>query len=998
MRYLQLAIFSFMVLIAFNGIAYALSVENEHLSLKFNDKGDLISIYNKVSNKEFYHGNGKIPIRVLYLADKKLSQVQLELKSSDIKPVANGNILTLVYSGEGVTASVEVKVIENDPKSLWGLAIKNNGDREIVEVIFPDFDNIHIGDSAKDDTLVRPNRYGEKIPNPSENLLHKNGDPVNGMKYQEWWNKPTLVYPGEAGMFWMDLYDSTGGIYIASEDKSLIGGYLANTEDGEIGMSIGKYLHVTKSQKFSLIYAVGVHTGDWHWGADRYREWANTFMHKASTPRWVREMPSWYWVSSIWSMGSTKPALRPAFRAADFDGVLFDRMMALQSDVIGLGGLEMMGHDYPIWSIDPLLGDEAIVRDRTAKVKRRGGHIVPYINPIYSWEDYPNVPNSKDKEFQARLNMIPADAKQLDWNYFKNLTAMKYDGTNTYVEMHYHGNYPLMCMASKEWQDYVLWWTHKYAVDYGFSGVQWDQLGAYPIQYCANWTHGHQHAGSGTTGILDLCRRIYNDPEYKVDPEFYIWYEGVSDIAGQYLQGSHSGYDNWMAYGFPDLMRYTFQHEIQSGEYFDQPDLSGPAAIRNKRSVEVSLLGRYKLGTGTSGPHAYKVSRLAPMLNAVKGIYWYTNFKDDLGCTAPEGMQVKVLEIDPEVCPYVDRNGYIIPYVDIRDDRSPSEIKLSKKLYDLSGISKIYWYPSHLQGFRQEISYDDTKPDYLSIKVPDLGEMNTFTYDQAYCSEDDTVSSTGLIVIAKQELKPITIIAPIRADRLEEIEFRTVERTVTGSGPSVSAVLGSGKPAKGIAQVIVRDGRPTKRSVSGIPCLQTSKQSPYIYFDIRDKSMTDMQSIVEVTVSYFDEGKGTFRLEYNSTDPYAISTGFGEWYRICKGSSILFKQDTRKWKTATFLLPDAMFSGKLPGRSDFRLHSLDGTDSIASVTVTKKLVIDKPVPNATLCIGDDKQTTNSQGVLRYTFGGGDPIGSYRLDAYKDGTEGYLPSISTIALD
>ncbi|MHB1001331.1 MAG: DUF6259 domain-containing protein, partial [Armatimonadota bacterium] len=772
MRYLLLAIISFMVLAAFNGTANALSVENEHLSLGFNDKGGLISIYNKISSKECYHGNGRMPLRVLYLADKKLDQVQLELKSSDINSVASGKILTLVYSGEGVMANVEVKILENDPKSLWRLTIENNGDKEIMEVIFPDFDNIHIGDSAKDDTLVRPNRYGEKIPNPVENLFHKDGDIVNGLKYTSWWNKTMLVYSGEAGMFWMDIYDETGGLYLASEDKSLIGGYLLNEETGKVGMGLGKYLHVKKGQKFTLQYAVGVHTGDWHWGADRYREWASTFMRRADIPRWVREMPCWYWRAMIWSATEDRPALHADFKADDFDGRLLDGAFALKSDVVGLCGQEFMGHDYPIWWPDPNIGDEATIRAENARVKRRGGHIVPYINTIYSWENYPDIPHSENPEFQERLKQIPPDVKQIDWDYHKNYVSRKYDNSYNYIGNRYYGKLPQVCMAAKEWQDYTLWWTHKYAVDYGFSGVQWDQLGAYPSQYCTDWSHGHQHSGTGAIGTQELCRRIYEDPEYKVDKDFYIWYEGAGDLQSQYLQNCHSGFDSWMAWTFPEMIQYTFQHNFYSGEYFDQKDLTGPAAIRNKRSAELSFIGRYKLGVGQEPPHAFKVSKLMQITNALKGIYWYTDFKDNLGCTAPDGMWTKVLQIDPKTCPYVGKDGFIIPYVDLRADRKPSQIRLSKKLYDLSGVKKVYWYPNHLQGLSKEIKFDNTNPNYITVNLPALGSLNIFNYKEAYCAEDNTISNIGAIVIAKQELHPIKIITPAETRSGNEITFR----------------------------------------------------------------------------------------------------------------------------------------------------------------------------------------------------------------------------------
>ncbi|MHB1455853.1 MAG: DUF6259 domain-containing protein [Armatimonadota bacterium] len=977
--------------------SHAAQIENEHLIIAFNNDGNLTRIYNKASHTEYYHGAEKQILTIRYLENKATKDAVIKAVSVKSKKTTGGGSLTMQFAGEGITVDVVIRAMKGNPKTQWDLSISNVGSREVVEVVFPDLANMQIGGNASDDFLVRPNRYGEKIPNPSENLFRETGEIVNGLKYQGWWVNPQLEYSGEAGMFWMDLYDATGGLYLASEDKSSLGGFLANSETGKIGMSLGKYLHVKNGQTFKLSYAVGVHTGDWHWGADRYREWASTFMRKASIPRWVREMPNWYWVASIWSMGQDRPKLNKAFNFSDLDGMLYTNALTLGSNVVGLAGIEFMGHDYPVWWPDPSMGSEDTIRQGTANVKRRGGKIVPYLNPIYSWEDYPKVPHPENPEFQERLKQIPSDILQPTWDIYKNDYAMKYDGTSNYVEFHYHGNYPQMCQANKEWQDYMLWWTHKYAVDYGFSGVQWDQLGAYPDQYCVNWEHGHQHGGAGSAGTLELCKRIYNDPKYKVDPDFYIWYEGASDIFSQYLQNCHSGYDAWMAWSFPEMIQYTFPHNFYSGEYFDDPTLTGPALIRNRRSVELSVLGRYKLGTGTSGPHAFKVSKLAPMLNAVKGVYWYTDFNDNLGCVAPEGVWTKVLEINPKICPYIAKDGYIIPYVDVRQWKGACDIRLSRDKYNLDGISKVYWYPSNLQGLRQEMRFSNTGR-YLSVRLPEDTGMNVFTRDQAYCKADDSISSVGMLILVKEELKPISIIAPLDVKRGEPFTVRTVVQTITGDGPSVSADFTAGTFDR-LKPIDFVDGAYTNAVRNEVKCIEIEeKQSPYLYLDVMDSSLLNERSILEVKVRYLDEGIGTFRVQYNSTDMYAVPNQFPAADRNHKSSTIQHKRGTGLWRTVIFTLPDAQLTGAMNGGADIRVHTIDSRLSIAKVTVTRKTVKETPIPGVELSIGNDKRKSDANGMLKYAFSASDPLGTYYIDAYKGGKSGYLPANGVISLN
>lgn len=988
-----------MIVILPSAKAAPVQIENNKLLIEFDENCNLTRMYNKTSSADYYHGTGKQILKLFHLKDKSTHEVELKPQIISTGQSSNGEFVNIRFTGSGIKADVEIVVSSDDAKTTWTLKLSNNGDLRIVDAMFPDIDNLYIGNDKSDDFLVRPNRYGQRIPNPSENLFRTEGEIVDGLEYQDWWNNQRLEYGGEAGMFWMDLYDADGGLYIASEDKSFIGGYLENSENNGISMALGKYIDLKKGQSITLKYAVGIHTGDWHWAADEYRKWADTVMKKAVIPRWVREMPNWYWVSSIWSMGMERPKLTYGFTFNEIGSRLFNNAICLGGKVVGMAGLEFMGHDYPLWFPEPSLGSEDDIRRVNASVNRRGGKVVPYINPIYAWEDYPNVPNSENPEFQERYKQIPSNVKQLDWDYYKDYYAMKYDGSCNYVEMHYYGNCPQMCLAAKEWQDYVLWWTHRYAEDYGFHGVQWDQLGAYSNQYCVDERHKHKNSGALTTGIIELCKRIYNDPKYKVDKDFYIWYEGASDIYSQYMHHCHSGFDLWMAWGYPEMIQYTFPHNFYAGEYFDNPTAVGEALIRNKRSIELSVLGRYKLGTGQSGEHGYKVSKLSPMIDALKGIYWYTDFKDDLGCSVPDGVWAKVLQINPEICPYVTQNGYIIPYVDVRKDKASYKVSLSGELYDLKGVLGVYWYPSFLQGSSKILRYKFDNDGNIEISLPSDTGLNAFTMDQSFCKVDNSISNVGMIVILKEDLSLIHISAPQKAKRGEDFVIRTVEQKVVGDEKSVYMDFTANNAGGGMTAIPYNDGELTPAVYSGVNCMSINgDESPYLYFKINDESFHNKDSILEVRVKYLDEGNNTFRVQYNSSDLFAMPNRFSETTADYKGSAIQYKQNSGFWKMAVFHLPDAYLAGKMNGNADIRLHAITGELAVASVEVIRKKVEEKPVPNAVVMVGNDSKKTDENGVLKYKFANNDPIGPYIIEAYKDDKSGLLPAGSVIVVD
>jgi len=96
-------------LCALGGAADATSVENRHLRFSFDDGGRLISVYNKATSQEYYHGGGRPILRLLCIEGKALVELPMAFRSSRTHTIPAGSALTLVYGGDGVTASVEIR-------------------------------------------------------------------------------------------------------------------------------------------------------------------------------------------------------------------------------------------------------------------------------------------------------------------------------------------------------------------------------------------------------------------------------------------------------------------------------------------------------------------------------------------------------------------------------------------------------------------------------------------------------------------------------------------------------------------------------------------------------------------------------------------------------------------------------------------------------------------------------------------------------------------------
>jgi hypothetical protein len=110
---------------------------------------------------------------------------------------------------------------------------------------------------------------------------------------------------------------------------------------------------------------------------------------------------------------------------------------------------------------------------------------------------------------------------------------------------------------------------------------------------------------------------------------------------------------------------------------------------------------------------------------------------------------------------------------------------------------------------------------------------------------------------------------------------------------------------------------------------KSSPASRYMYFDVDEFFLSDGDEPVEVTIDYYDAGPAEFRFEYDSSDP--ALAGLAKKFRGGHQQPIT---GTKAWKTVTFAVPHARFSGGANG-ADFRLASVGADLSIARVAVRK---------------------------------------------------------------
>ena len=150
----------------------------------------------------------------------------------------------------------------------------------------------------------------------------------------------------------------------------------------------------------------------------------------------------------------------------------------------------------------------------------------------------------------------------------------------------------------------------------------------------------------------------------------------------------------------------------------------------------------------------------------------------------------------------------------------------------------------------------------------------------------------------------------------------------------VGAVVGTTNSAYGMSEDETPssgfDGPTTASVVAGLSARTTANGN--MYFNIDDSVAHAGDYTAKFTVSYFDQGTGSFSAQYDdgSSDPY-------------HGTSGITLTNTGTWKTATVTATDAYFGGAQHSSADFRLRNGNGQLVIHSVAVQ---ISGNGVPNA----------------------------------------------------
>ncbi len=446
------------------------------------------------------------------------------------------------FSRDGAAVRAEYTVPEAGLSVVvdWRLAgdeligrirVVNRGERPVLAVNFPILQDIAPARDPAQLVLVDPYLCGRI----TRNAIKSAGCDT--------------AFPGRGVMGWLDLSGERGGVSLASHDPSWTGTRItALPSSGKaFDLSLTPEIYLPKGAEWSSgEMVIGLHAGDWHVAADRYRAWLTSWQPAPDLPAWLRSCNGWVLLGC--QNGIPFHALPRNYRQAEWMGVDYLHVQGEQLDGLyyDQDGKRRIG-SFVLPLPNPLLGGPADAEEAVRAIHARGGHVMFYF--LYErWAPSLSVDDFLGGGTRADLAgyRLPPPSFYPENGLIERVGGKLPEDNPTFV----HRN---MCLASEGWQDWMAYWgVDVYAGKFGADGMYWDVMGRNGPFRCFNAAHGHHGENHWTRGTTAVMERMLRDGR-KLNPDYSSAIEGCSAALRPYV-GFHlmSG-----ATQQPEVFRYT---------------------------------------------------------------------------------------------------------------------------------------------------------------------------------------------------------------------------------------------------------------------------------------------------------------------------------------------------------------------------------------------------------------------------------------------------------
>ncbi len=652
------------------------TLENELLALTFDKaSGGLVAMENKAVEQSYRLLRSPKPVLQLHAVSfdahsrffppeawQTLTADETTCVSCQVTQEGAKKVLTVVHRFDpSIVVTYTVTVQPGDPGSEWQVTVDNQAPHLpstgliVHRVGFPLLSGLAPGE-PEHTLLMQPRYQGHIVRNP----LHELDD-------------ESLSYLGNASMSWQEVYvegstpeEPSYGLYLGSHDPELPQTellYKSHPAEGHFELGVERWSILWPDEKWTAgSCVVALHEGDWHWGADRYRDYFYTAFGRPRIPEWIQQTDGWF------GCGGPRYTFRDLPKVLDAAEEIGLNYLQLWSQMTGADEIYHV-YLYP----NPFMGTPEELKDAIAEIHRRGGHIGFYHNYV-----------TTDPTLQEFLNrdkyrdIIADEPQSFGWkDGWIDVAMMGPEGRYRHLSpgRYYWDGYWAACPGSKLWQDYSVYWiVERWAREYGADAWYMDSVPAgYPVYggsiVCFNTDHGHRRPQGVNAGLLEFFRRLRQGAE--AERPFGVLNEGVCDFLFRYathvlgveLAGWHNQPDVF-TYTFPEIPIFSGTANSWTGVQNYYP---GEEVTRQDAFNRVHLMGfRYDV-LGFYNPSEEQIPLLAYLKRLIglrkkfKAELYQADFRDTLGLGAlPDHVEAKIFHHRTEprlVLTIVDRRA-----------------------------------------------------------------------------------------------------------------------------------------------------------------------------------------------------------------------------------------------------------------------------------------------------------------------------------------------------
>ena len=664
------------------------SLENDLVALAFDaGTGGLISLHRKAGNVSLRKLDSPSPVFELHCVDfdahsRHFAEDDWQVIRPSFETLAEcvvederaAKVLRCVHNfPPSIKVTFTVRLPADSELSEWNIRVENLAPRLpstaliVHRVGFPLLSGLSVGE-AEDSFLVEP-RYQGTITQ----------DPINEHR------RSVLNYLGQASMSWMDYYEpSAGGVYLASCDPELPQTELVigpDREAGHMGLGIRRWTFLWPDETWEAgPCAVGLHEGDWHWAADRYREYFRRTFKRAAIPDWLQQADGW--------LGCGGPNW-------DFKTLtkVYDLAEELGLDYLQLWS-EMTGGDetYHVFLYPNVkMGTPEDLKAALDDIHHRGGHVGFYQN--YVTTD-PTLQQFLQKD--KYRDIVANEPKPFGWkDGWLNIALMGPELKYRHLApgRGYWDGYWAACPGAKAWQDYAVYWIiERWCKEYGADTWYLDSVppgyGGYgQTHVCFNTSHGHARPQGVNAGMIRTLQRLREGAD-AIKP-FGLLNEGACDFFYQWT--THAlGVElaGWcrnpevFTYTHPDMLifsgscnrwnrlepYYPGEEEYTREMAFNRVHLMG---------LRYDVLWVYPAREETREIIEY-MKKLIGLRKKIKGDLYQSDFEDEIGLgPLPERVEARIFR-------HREGKSLTITLLDRREEKTPFSMKVDCAQHGLS--------------------------------------------------------------------------------------------------------------------------------------------------------------------------------------------------------------------------------------------------------------------------------------------------------------------------